>query len=77
MELKIGQRVWFETQYSPILKGTIEKIFHDESSDKEFAHITDVTSAYHNFRFSPIDVEVSKLATSLESYQKRKKEKKR
>lgn len=74
MELKIGQRVWFETQYSPILKGTIEKIFHDESSGKEFAHITDVTSAYHNFRFSPIDVEVSKLATSLESYQKRKKE---
>ena len=77
MELKIGQQVWFETQYSPILKGTIEKIFHDEYSGKKIAHITNVTAAYGNFRFSPIDVKISKLATSLESYQKKRKRKKR
>lgn len=74
MELKIGQNVWFDTPYSPVLKGTIEKIFHDESSGKELAHIINVTTAYDNFRFSPVDVEVSKLATSLESYQQREKE---
>lgn len=74
MELKIGQQVWFDTPYSLILKGAIEKIFHDEYSGKKIAHITNVTAAYGNFRFSPIDVETSKLATSLESYQTRKKE---
>lgn len=75
MKFKIGQQVWFETAYSPILKGTIKNIFYDEDLDKKFARITDITTAYDNFRFSPVDVEISKLAPPLESYQKRKKNK--
>lgn len=67
--LKIGDVVYFIDTYRHIWKGIISKTFHSNTSDKEYAHITNAKSPYDDTTYGSCNICIDNIFETLKDAQ--------
>ena len=64
--LKVGDVVYFIDIYRHIWKGIISELFHVNTSDEEYAHITNAKDPYYNITYGSCNIRVTNIYGTLQ-----------
>lgn len=64
--LKVGDVVYFIDIYRHIWKGIVSELFHANTSDEEYAHITNAKNPYDNSTYGSCDIRVTNIYETLQ-----------
>lgn len=67
--LKVGDVVYFINTYRHIWKGIVSELFHSNTSDKEYAHITNAKSPYDDSTYGSCDICTDNIYETLNDAQ--------
>ena len=67
--LKVGDVVYFISTYRHIWKGIVSELFHSNTSDKEYAHITNAKSPYNDMTYGSCDICIDNIYETLNDAQ--------